>query len=133
MKIRHSVFVAGVLAGVFSTAVNAMPSSADMDKATSSYPMDCTKAKDKTRCAALNQKIAACKNKTDDAWLTCMYGAAQVASFTPPTPRDCSKARNRNLCEAFSDALQACRDKRTRDEHRSCVADRLWSASLTNE
>jgi hypothetical protein len=59
-----------------------------------------------------------------------MYHSAPTANFTPPKPRNCSEARNKELCEAHASALEACKDKRTRSEHRKCVAEQLQAASL---
>lgn len=87
--------------------------------------MDCAAAKDKARCAALNKRIAACRDKIDDAWRRCMGEPAPNAKFVPPKPRDCTKARNRERCEAHSAALAACKDMGSRAEHRKCMAAAL--------
>lgn len=131
MKPCLPVLLAGLIAATFAATVTAMPTGAAPEKGPGAYPMDCTKWKDKARCAALNQRIQACKAKTDNEWRECMYGSVPTASFTPPTPRDCSKARNKEVCEAHAGALRACKDKRTRAEHRKCVAAELQAASLT--
>lgn len=130
MKLYFSTLLAGLIAATFATTVAAMPSGAALQERPSPYPMDCAKAKDKARCAALNEKIKSCRNRTDDEWHECMYQSARTANFTPPKPRDCSKARNRDLCEAHSAALEACKDKRTRAEHRKCITGQLQAASL---
>ena len=129
MNFRILVFAAGLVATTFATGA-ATPAAAAEAKAASPYPMDCTRWKEKARCMELNGKIAACKEKTDDAWLQCMYPDERSANFTPPKPRDCSAASNRGLCEAYSAALEACRDKHTRAEHRDCMAGRLQTASF---
>lgn len=131
MKPCLSVLLAGLIAATFATTVTAMPTGAAPEKGSGAYPMDCAEWKDKARCAALNQKIQACKAKTDDEWRECMYGSVPTANFTSPTPRDCSTARNKELCEAHAVALQACKDKRTRAEHRKCLAEQLQAASFT--
>jgi hypothetical protein len=84
--------------------------------------MDCAKAKDKVRCESLNRDIEACKDKVGDEWRSCMHQPAPTAKFTPPKPRDCTKARNVERCEAHTTALEACKDKKTRAEHRKCMA-----------
>ena len=113
-----------ILAGAFGSSAQAAADQARRDR-----PMDCAKAADTARCESLNQKIVACRHKTDDAWRDCMYGSNRAASFTPPLPRDCDKARNRAACEAHASALLACVDKRTRAEHRGCMdAQRRESA-----
>ncbi len=132
MNFRLSVLLAGIIAATFAASVSAMPSGA-VEKTQSAYPMDCMKAKDGARCVGLNRKIAACKDKIDDAWLECMYPGLPAASFTPPWPRDCGAARNQELCKAHTAALEACKDKRTRSEHRNCVAGQLQPASLKIE
>ncbi|OGA48630.1 MAG: hypothetical protein A3G24_25695 [Betaproteobacteria bacterium RIFCSPLOWO2_12_FULL_62_13] len=130
MKPCFSVLLAGLIAATFATTVTAMPTGAAPEKGPGAYPMNCAEWKDKARCAALNQKIQACKAKTDDEWRECMYGSVPTAKFTPPTPRDCSKASNKEACEAHASALEACKEKRTRAEHRKCVAGQLRAASL---
>lgn len=130
MKPILSVLLAGLIAATFATTVAAMPSGAVADKSPGAYPMDCTKAKDEARCAALNQKIRACRDKSDDEWRECMYPAAPTAKFTAPRPRDCSGAHDKEVCEAHADALEACKYASTRGEHRSCVAGQLQEASL---
>lgn len=131
MKPSLSVVFAGLVAATFVTTATAMPAGNALEKGPGEYPtMDCAKAKDKARCAALNKSIRACKAKTDDEWLECMYPSAPTADFTPPRPRDCSKARNKELCEAHARALEACKDKRTRAEHRKCVSGQLQAASF---
>ncbi len=108
----------------------ALQSPAHAATASSAYPMDCTKAQDKARCATLNQRIAACRDKADDAWLGCMYPEEPPVSFTGPAPRDCSTAHDAGLCERHAAALRACRDKHIRAEHRSCMAGQLQAASV---
>ena len=130
MKHGLSVLLAGLIAATFATTVTIIPAGAAPEKGPGAGPMDCAKAKDKARCAALNQSIQACKNKTDDEWHKCMYPSAPAANFTPPKPRDCREARNKEVCEAHAGALEACKDKRTRAEHRKCVAGQLQAASL---
>ena len=125
MKPYLSVLFAGVIAATFATTAAAMPSGAVMEKVPGVYPMDCAKWKDKARCAALNQYIEACRDKTDDEWRECMHLPAPTAKFTPPKPRDCSTARNKAHCEAHTSALDACKGERTRAEHRMCVAGHL--------
>ena len=102
----------GVIAATFATTATAMPTGAAAEKGPGAYPMDCAKAKDKARCASLNQYIRACKDKTDDEWRECMHQPAPTAKFTPPKPRDCSNARNKEHCEAHASALEACRTDR---------------------
>jgi len=131
MKPCLSVLLAGLIAATFATTVTAMPTGAALEKGLGAYPMDCAKAKDKARCAALNQRIQACKAKTDDEWRECMYQSVKTANFTPPKPNDCSKARNKEVCEAHAGALEACKDKRARAEHRKCIAGQLQPAALT--
>jgi hypothetical protein len=125
MNSRLSLILASIMAATCATSVTAMPAGGAVEKAPSAYPMDCAKVKDKARCAALNQKIAACKDKTDDAWRECMNKPTPAASFTPPKPRDCNEARNKEVCKAHAGALAACKDKPTRAEHRNCVAGQI--------
>ena len=125
MKRYLSVLLAGVIAAIFATHAAAVLTVAAEGKGPSAYPMDCTKAKDKARCATLNQDVQACTDKTDDEWRECMRRPVPTAMFTPPKPRDCSKARNRERCEAHTSALEACKDKSTRSEHRKCMAGQL--------
>ncbi len=125
MNLRISILVTGLL-----FAAGAAASPATGSKA-SPYPMDCTKWKDAARCAGFNDKIAACRDKTDDAWLQCMYPAEAAATFNPPKPRDCSHASDKALCESHAAALDACKDKHTRAEHRECMAGRM-QASVKN-
>ena len=130
MKPCLSVLLAGMIAATFAATVTAMPTGSAPEKGPGAYPMDCAKANDKARCAALNQKIQACKEKTDDEWRACMYPSVPAVNFTPPKPRDCSEARNKELCNAHAGALKACKDKRTRAEHRECITGQLQAASL---
>lgn len=130
MKPCLSVLLAGLIAATFAATVTIMPAWAAPENDPGADPIDCAKAKDKARCAALNQSIRACRNKTDDEWHECMYHSAPAANFTPPKPRNCSEARNKEVCEAHASALEACKDKRTRAEHRKCVAEQLQAASL---
>ncbi len=131
MSLRIPILVMGLIAAsTFATGTAASPASGS--KAASPYPMDCTKWKDAARCAGFNDKIAACRDKTDDAWLQCMYPAERAANFTPPKARDCSHASNKALCETHAAALDACKDKHTRAEHRECMAGRMQSASFKN-
>ncbi len=127
MKSCFSVLLAGVIAATF--AATAMPAGAAAEKGAGAYPMDCAKWKDKARCAALNQDLQACKDKTDDEWRECMHQPAPIAKFTPPKPRDCSKARDKERCEAHTRALEACKDKGTRAEHRKCMAGQLQESA----
>ena len=124
MNLRISI-LAGLIAA-FATGVAASPPTGSKAGA---YPMDCAKWKDAGRCAVLNDKIAACRDKTDDAWLQCMYPNERPAMFTPPKARDCSHARNREVCETHAAALDACSDKTTRAEHRDCMAARLQATA----
>ncbi len=118
MNLRIPILLAGV---VFAAGAAASPASP--------YPMDCTKWKDAARCAGFNDKIAACRDKTDDAWLGCMYPGERPAAFTPPKARDCSHASNKALCETHAAALDACKDAHTRAEHRDCMAGRMQAMS----
>ncbi len=129
MSLRIPILVMGLIAAsTFATGTAASPASGS--KAASPYPMDCTQWKDPARCAGFNDKIAACRDKTDDAWLQCMYPAEAAATFNPPKPRDCSHASNKPLCESHTAALEACRDKTTRAEHRECMAAHLQTAAF---
>ncbi len=130
MKPRFSVLRVGLIAAIFATTVTAMPAGAAAEKGPGADPIDCAKAKDKARCAALNQLIRACKDKTDDEWHECMYRSGPTANFTPPKPRNCSESRNKEVCEAHAGALEACKNKHTRAEHRKCVSEQLQAASL---
>jgi hypothetical protein len=123
MKLSLSMLLAGTIAA--TTTAMAMPAGAATGTGTGVYPMDCAKWKDKARCAALNQDIQKCKDKTDDEWRECMRQSAPTAKFTPPKPRDCSTARNKERCEAYNGALEACKDKSTRAEHRKCIAGQI--------
>ena len=125
MKSSLSAVLVAAIAATFATAATTMPAGAAAEKGAGVYPMDCAKWKDKARCAALNQDLQACKDKTDDEWRECMHQPAPTAKFTPPKPRDCSKARNKERCEAYTSALEACKDKSTRAEHRKCIAGQL--------
>ena len=125
MNILTSVLLAAVAAAFVASTAAAMPTGDGPGKGPSAHPMDCAKAKDKARCEALNKDIAACKDKTDDAWRECMHRPAPTTKFTPPKPRDCTKARNMERCEAHTSALEACKDKTTRAEHRECMAAQL--------
>jgi len=129
MKSWLLVLLAGLIGAAFATIVTAMPTGMALEKGPGAYPMDCEKAKDKARCAALNKKVETCKGKTDDDWLECMYPSAPTANFTPPKPRDCTKALNKDLCEAHTRALEACKEKHTRAEHRKCMAGQLQAGS----
>ena len=130
MRIYFPVLLAAMIAATFATRVAAMPDGTPVATVPGAYPMDCEKWQDKARCAAFNQKIPVCRDKTDDAWLDCMYGPTPAASFTPPRPRDCSQALNKEVCAAHVRALEACKEERTRAEHRACVATRLQTALL---
>ena len=130
MKPRLPILFAGLIAATFATTVTAMPTGATVEKGPGADPMDCAQAKDKARCADLNRKILACRDKTDDAWLKCMYPSAPAVSFTPPKPRNCSAARDKEACEQHASALEACKNERTRAGHRECVAGQLQTASL---
>jgi len=132
MKLCVSVLIASVVAATFATTANTMPTVAAAEKGPRAYPMDCAKAKDKARCAALNKDIEACKDKTDEEWRECMRLPAPTAKFTPPKPRDCSKARDKERCEAHASALEACKDKSTRAEHRKCMAGQMQAPSPKN-
>ncbi|MBE0613851.1 MAG: hypothetical protein IH604_09320 [Burkholderiales bacterium] len=122
MKTSSSVLLAAVAAAAFAISADVQAFADGLGKGPGAYPMDCTKAKDKTRCEALNKDIAACKDKLGDEWRECMHQPAQTAKFTPPKLRDCAKARNRVRCEAHNTALDACKDNTTRAEHRKCMA-----------
>ena len=124
MNLRISILVMGL---IFAAGAAASPATGT--KAASPYPMDCTKWKDAARCAGFNDKIASCRDKTDDAWLQCMYPAERATTFTPPKPRDCSHASNKAVCETHAAALDACKDKNTRAEHRDCMAGRMQATS----
>lgn len=128
MRIRLPLLLAAAIAATFAAGASAIPTVAAVEKTPGAYPLDCGKAKDKARCAELNRKIAACRGKTDDAWRECMDHPAPAASFTPPAPRDCSQARSMKVCLAHGRALAACKDRRTRAEHRDCVAGQLQAA-----
>ena len=129
MKPSLSVLLIAVAAATFAITAAAMPSGAAAAKGPSAHPMDCAKAKDKARCESLNKDIAACKDKTDDAWRECMRRPAPTVKFTPPKPRDCAKARNKERCEVHASALQACKDMTTRAGHRKCMAAQLPAAA----
>ncbi|MBE0626296.1 MAG: hypothetical protein IH606_15920 [Burkholderiales bacterium] len=86
--------------------------------------MDCSKAKDKSRCIALNKDIGACKDKIGDEWRECMHRPVPDTKITAPKLRDCTKASNIVRCEAHNAALEACNDKTTRAEHRRCMEGR---------
>jgi hypothetical protein len=124
MKSCLSVPLAGLIAATLATTAVTMPAAA-AEKSPSAYPMDCAKWKDKARCAALNQDLQACKDKTDDEWRECMHQPAPTAKFTPPKPRDCSTARDKERCETYNSALEACKDKPARAEHRKCTNEQL--------
>lgn len=121
MKSCLLILLSGVIAATFATT--AMPAGPAAEKGAGVFPLDCSKWKDKARCAVLNQDIQACKDKTDDAWRECMR--QPVLPFTPPKPRDCSKASNKELCESHTNALEACKDNLTRALHRKCMAEQL--------
>jgi len=121
MKTSYSVLLAAATAAAFAIAVHAQAAGGDFGKGPSAYPMDCSKAKDKTRCAALNKDIGACKDKIGDDWRVCMHLPEPETKFTPPRLRDCSKARNVERCVAHNLALEACKEKTTRAEHRKCM------------
>jgi hypothetical protein len=125
MKSSLSMLLALGTAALFATTAAAMPTGDAPAKGPGAHPMDCAKAKDKARCASLNQDIAACKDKTGDEWRACMHQPVPAAKFAPPKARDCSKARNKERCEAHTGALEACKDKTTRAEHRKCMAQQL--------
>ena len=125
MKHYLSALLAGLLVATFSAPAAAMPSGTVMEEVPGVYPMDCTKWKDKARCAALNRTIEACRNKTDDEWRVCMQFPEATGKFTPPKPRDCSTARHKERCEAHVRALAACKDVLTPHEHRQCVAGHM--------
>ncbi|TSA10717.1 MAG: hypothetical protein D4R74_14230 [Betaproteobacteria bacterium] len=125
MKSSISVLLAAATTAAFVSTADAVPAYGDPGKSPVAYPMDCARAKDKTRCEALNKDIAACKNKTDDEWRECMRRPAPAASVAPPKQRDCTKARNQERCEAHNAALDACKDKTTRAAHRKCMAGQL--------
>ena len=122
MKTSSSVLLAAIAAAAFSVSADVQAFVGGVGKGPSAYPMDCAKAKDKARCAALNKDIAACKNKLGDEWRECMHQPAQTAKFTLPRPRDCAKARDKERCEAHNMALEACKDKAKRAAHRKCMA-----------
>lgn len=118
-----SMLLAGMIVATFVSAATAMAAGTAAERGAGAYPLDCTKWKDKARCAALNKDIQACRDKTDDEWRECMHRPAPAAKFTPPKPRDCTKARNVKACELHASALQACEDSGTRAEHRKCMAE----------
>lgn len=128
MKFFASILIAAVSAATFATGAAAVPTYAAAGTGPGAHPMDCAKAKDKTRCEALNKDIEACRDKTDDAWRDCMRRPAPVAGFAPPKPRDCTKARNKARCEVHSTALEACKDRTTKGGHRRCMAEQLQAS-----
>ncbi|MBK5105342.1 MAG: hypothetical protein JJE42_13930 [Burkholderiales bacterium] len=121
MKPSFSVLLAAVTAATFVITADAQPAGGNLGKGPSAYPMDCTKAKDKARCVALNKDIGACKDKIGDEWRECMHRPEPDTKITPPKLRDCTKASNMERCEAHNAALEACKDKTTRVEHRKCM------------
>ena len=129
MKSSISVLLAAVMTTAFVSTADAVPAAGDPGKGSVAHPMDCARAKDKTRCEALNKDIAACKNKTDDEWRECMHRPAPAAWTAPPRSRDCAKARDKERCEAHNAALDSCKDKTTRAEHRKCMAGMLRAPS----
>lgn len=122
MKLLLAVPLAAIAAATFASAVIAMPDGAAPKKGSSAHPMDCAKAKDKTRCESLNKDIETCRSKTGDAWRECMHQPAPSGSFAPPKARDCKQARNQERCEAHTGALEVCKHKTTAVEHRRCMA-----------
>jgi hypothetical protein len=121
MKPSISVMLAAVTVAAFAITADALPAGGDPGYGPGAYPMDCAKAKDKTRCAALNKDIGACRDKIGDEWRDCMHLSVPDTKITPPKLRDCSKASNIDRCEAHNAALKACKDKTTRVEHRKCM------------
>lgn len=119
MKPFFSMLLAGMIVATLASTAAVVVAA---EKGPGASPLDCAKWKDKTRCAALNRDIQACRDKTDDEWRECMHQPAPAAKFTPPKARDCSKARNKEGCESHNSALEGCKDKRTRAEHRKCMA-----------
>jgi hypothetical protein len=126
MNLLISILVTGLIAAFPAGAAASPPTGSKAG----AYPMDCAKWKDAGRCAAFNDRIAACRDKTDDAWLQCMYPNERRATFTPPKAPDCSQASNRELCETHAAVLDACRHKTTRAEYRDCLAARLQTSAF---
>lgn len=122
MKPTLLVLLPAVAAATFSLTAAAYSTPAGTEPKPGAQPMDCAKAKEKARCAALNKDIEACRDKIGDEWRACMHRPASTAKVAPPKLRDCAKARNQARCEAHNAALQACQDKDTRAEHRKCMA-----------
>jgi hypothetical protein len=121
MKPSLFVLLAAITAAAFAITADAQSAAGDPGKGANPYPMDCAKAKDKTRCEALNKDIAACKDKIGDEWRECMHQPAPDTKFTPPKLRDCTKAKNIERCETHNASLEACKDRTTRAEHQKCM------------
>lgn len=129
MKSSFPILFAALAGAVFSVAVGAYSTEAGPQTMPGARPMDCAKAKSRTRCESLNKDIEACRDKVGDAWRLCMHQPMPKAKFAPPKPRDCDQARNKQGCVAHSKALEACKDKDTRVEHRECMAQQLPAAA----
>ena len=125
MKTTFFVFLAALATTAYPITANALPGSGSLGKDPSAHPMDCAKAKDRTRCEALNKEIAACRDKIGDEWRECMHRPAPDTKFSSPKLRDCATARNKERCETHNTALEACKDKTTRTEHRKCMTAQL--------
>ena len=114
---------------MFAGSVAAQPPGPGPGRRAGGPPIDCAKAQDKARCAALNKDIEACKDKVGDDWRRCMHQPISGAKFVLPKPRDCSKARNQSRCVEHNAALAACKDKTSREEHRKCMAAQVPPAA----
>ena len=132
MKTSLPVLFAGIAAATFAIAAAAYSTGTGPEIMPGARPMDCAKAKDKARCAALNKDIDACRNKIGDEWRDCMHRPLPAVKVAPPKPRDCTKARNTVRCEAHNEALQACKDKDTKAAHRKCMAGQLSARASKN-
>lgn len=129
MKTAILTSLTAITAATFSLTAAAYSIGPGQEPKPGAQPMDCAKAKDKARCAALNKDIEACRDKIGDEWRGCMHRPASAEKVAPPKLRNCAEARNQARCEAHNAALQACQDKDTRAEHRKCMAAQQSAAA----